>query len=354
MAKDAVNVLLGKPMNDRSQQRRQLLGLQATRGLAALMVVCFHATMTLGKPEYLSYRPLGNFFAFGHAGVDFFFVLSGFIIGYVHGADLGRPDRLGRYGRRRFTRIYPIYWLITAGVAAFALFAGDAGMLTTATLLESLTLISFGSFPLVPPAWTLEHEVLFYGAFGLAIWHRGMAKFLVALCLLLVAAGGCFPTSPWPLLYLGSPYHLQFLMGIAAALVIAHHDVRHPLLIAAAGASLFAMTAVLDVAGRIPEEPVSVSLYGIGSVLAIIGIAAAERSGVISCGRAAETFGAMSFSLYLTNLYAVGLTTRICARLGLLGAVPDWLIMSWQVVAALIVALGVHLLLEKPLMRLFR
>jgi peptidoglycan/LPS O-acetylase OafA/YrhL len=52
-------------------------------------------------------------FQFGHAGVDLFFVISGFIITYVHYDDIGTPSRLGRYAARRFQRIYPLYWLAT-------------------------------------------------------------------------------------------------------------------------------------------------------------------------------------------------------------------------------------------------
>jgi len=50
---------------------------------------------------------------FGHAGVDFFFVLSGFIIFFVHGKDIGKPSRLPHYVWRRFIRIYPVYWAVT-------------------------------------------------------------------------------------------------------------------------------------------------------------------------------------------------------------------------------------------------
>ncbi len=56
--------------------------------------------------------PASGLFAFGHAGVDFFFVLSGFIILHVHAGDIGRPVRLGHYLQRRFTRVYPFYWVV--------------------------------------------------------------------------------------------------------------------------------------------------------------------------------------------------------------------------------------------------
>ena len=53
-------------------------------------------------------------FQFGHAGVDLFFVISGFVILFVHWEDIGRPQRISRYAGRRLTRILPIYWVALA------------------------------------------------------------------------------------------------------------------------------------------------------------------------------------------------------------------------------------------------
>jgi peptidoglycan/LPS O-acetylase OafA/YrhL len=107
---------------DRSGSQGKLSGVQTARGVAALTVVLYHATRALSLPQYLGYIPFGNSLGFGHAGVDFFFVLSGFIIMHAHTADIGRPERLYRYMWRRVTRIYPIYWVVTLIQAIRAFF----------------------------------------------------------------------------------------------------------------------------------------------------------------------------------------------------------------------------------------
>jgi len=58
-------------------------------------VVAFHAERALSLPQYVGHMPLGGATAFMHTGVDFFFVLSGYIIFAVHRADIGRPAALG-------------------------------------------------------------------------------------------------------------------------------------------------------------------------------------------------------------------------------------------------------------------
>src|SRR5580692_2096905 len=103
-------------------QGGRLLGIQLARGAAAVLVVLYHAGRGLALPQYLGHVPLGGLFNFGHAGIDFFFVLSGFIIFTVHHGDIGRPSALPRYVWRRLARIYPIYWVVTAIVIALALF----------------------------------------------------------------------------------------------------------------------------------------------------------------------------------------------------------------------------------------
>jgi peptidoglycan/LPS O-acetylase OafA/YrhL len=64
---------------------------------------------------------VGTPFRWGDAGVEFFFVLSGFIIASAHAGDISRPARLIPYLQRRIIRIYPPYWIIFAIVCAMAL-----------------------------------------------------------------------------------------------------------------------------------------------------------------------------------------------------------------------------------------
>jgi peptidoglycan/LPS O-acetylase OafA/YrhL len=85
------------------------LSLQLCRALAALMVVCFHASGNLRRDRYLGDAAdvLERVFSFGDAGVSFFFVLSGFIVTWVHLRDFNQPGRLGNYLFTRAARIYP-------------------------------------------------------------------------------------------------------------------------------------------------------------------------------------------------------------------------------------------------------
>src|SRR3984885_1419086 len=97
---------LAQPETIPVRGRARLEGVEAGRGVAALLVVLYHAALHV-EGDVPGSAVLWGLPHFGHAGVDFFFVLSGFIISFVHRKDVGRPDRLGHYLERRFTRVFP-------------------------------------------------------------------------------------------------------------------------------------------------------------------------------------------------------------------------------------------------------
>src|SRR5262245_56706962 len=87
--------------------------IQAGRGIAALLVAAFHLSIAMGDARYGGSAVFREITWRGNFGVDFFFVLSGFIMMFVHEKDLGRPNRWPAYACARFFRLFPAYWLFT-------------------------------------------------------------------------------------------------------------------------------------------------------------------------------------------------------------------------------------------------
>ncbi len=93
--------------------------LDGLRGVAALMVVAFHLLETYSK------GPSEQIINHGYLAVDFFFVLSGFVIGYAYDDRWGKMN-LGTFFKRRLIRLHP---MVVAGMligAALFFFAGTA------------------------------------------------------------------------------------------------------------------------------------------------------------------------------------------------------------------------------------
>jgi len=149
--------------------------------------VIYH-TATQEELFGLSFQVLRPVHWFGYAGVDLFFVLSGFIITMIGRKDLGRPERLGPFVLRRLWRIYPPYWAALA--LTFGLWALIAPSLlyscTAGELIETAALLP--PMPrLLPIAWSLSYELLFYGVFaGLILLPRRVGGPVLTLWFLLV------------------------------------------------------------------------------------------------------------------------------------------------------------------------
>src|SRR5574343_121942 len=58
---------------------------------------------------------------FGYLGVDFFFVLSGFIIYHIHAKDIGQPQKITPYLLKRFIRLYSIFWVVMIPVMSIVI-----------------------------------------------------------------------------------------------------------------------------------------------------------------------------------------------------------------------------------------
>lgn len=91
--------------------------LDGLRGVAALMVVIFHLFETYSK------GPAFQIVNHGYLAVDFFFVLSGFVIGYAYD---DRWDKMTTWGffKRRLTRLHPMVIVGTLVGAALFFYAG--------------------------------------------------------------------------------------------------------------------------------------------------------------------------------------------------------------------------------------
>lgn len=176
--------------------------IQVFRGVAAMLVVLFH--VGINTHDHLNHNFFNNFFNFGGLGLDFFFVLSGFIITYIHFGDLIKPAEgsVLNFFRKRVVRIIPLYWfvaIITTIVYAVITpdFMKQAGLkmdfTSSATLIflaQSFFLIANGTRGLMGVAWTLSYEFLFYIIFGISIilgfrWAKLIALIWLSLILIL-------------------------------------------------------------------------------------------------------------------------------------------------------------------------
>lgn len=268
--------------------------LQAGRGVAALLVVLYHAAATIAAPTYWGTPVLGGVFGFGYAGVEFFFVLSGFIILYAHNRDIGQPAMAMTYLRKRIIRIYPLYLIVTLGVFALEILAG-AGRDDVMRFANGLLLISGTTDATLGVAWTLFHEIAFYLFFVLLILNR---RFGVVACAVWFATCLIWFGREPPHYALAS---INLLFGFGMACFWLTRKIAVPSIWLWLGIICFFATGAETVFLRFMIDDVRELAFGLSAAMFICGAVCAERTGKISAPRALQVLGDASFALYLVH-----------------------------------------------------
>jgi exopolysaccharide production protein ExoZ len=257
---------------------RRLKSIDVLRGLAACAVVLRHSD---------------DRFLFGSIGVDFFFVISGFVM-----AQLYRDRSASQFMFDRAWRIFPIYW-----VALLPWFFVRPDVTVDGSI-ASLLLVPnwFGMYgTYLGVAWTLLFELLFYAGVALAI---RLGSFLVPI-LIFAAALVARPYVGQPMLHFaGSPMIFEFLFGVAIACVPLRRLAG--LVLMAAGALwliLYPNSALEDYRVAMSYGPAvgRVLLWGVPAAAIVYGMLTVESAFNGWLVDKLLIVGAASYSIYLVH-----------------------------------------------------
>jgi peptidoglycan/LPS O-acetylase OafA/YrhL len=331
--------------------------LQAGRGIAALSVAAFHLSITMGNARYGDNPVFQAYTNAGDRGVDFFFVLSGFIILFAHTSDIGHPETWDRYAYRRFVRLFPIYWLYT-GVFVLLLFAvGGTDATTPKTLagwVTSISLIRISTdLPPLSVAWTLCHEVAFYVLFSILIFN--LRAGLVAFGLFVLSSLVFYHLPPWegptPFSTYTSVYNLYFVFGMGACWLYRHRSSR-PLTASGfaeltLGISLVAITFILTI-----PFVTSRLIAAVGFALILAGLTKLEASSYLRVPLWLAFLGDASYTIYLTHEHAQTSLLKALHRTGLDAAVSPSSVFLIAFLGGTALCCLAYVAVEKPLLAL--
>lgn len=295
----------------------KLRSIQVLRGVAACAVVLLHAYKSANPVDHSAFR-------LGAAGVDLFFVISGFIIASI-------PKKSpGEFFFDRMWRLYPI-WLVAS--VPWLLWVRPSADVVGSTLTHWP--IYGGGFvlPVLPIGWTLSFEMLFYLAATVALltrWTVPLALFGIALI-----AGAILR---WPIFdFIGNPMIFDFLMGVVIARL---PRFTHMGWAAVSAGALALAVSPLDV--YLGETAITaataisrVVYWGIPMALLVYGALCLER--YFSDKGPAVLIGDASYSIYLFHIPVV-----------------QFLPVAWPVKVAAAIATGIamYLLIERPIQRM--
>lgn len=309
--------------------------IQYLRGIAALAVVIFHANLIASQ----TFHPVPVIQSTA-AGVDVFFVISGFIMWVA-----ARNQNPIRFLSNRVIRVVPLYWLVTialyVGWIAFGHKVAPIGH-----FLESLFFIPYAAdngqmTPLVVVGWTLNYEMFFYVLFAVALFTRRCAV-LFAVIGGLVTVGVIYHHQlAAPLQFYTSPLLLEFALGVLLGMVFDRIPQQ-------AGLALFLFgVAAIVLSGLAPPTTNSFWRVLVWGLPACCMVAGALKFDVRIHFLAA--LGDASYSIYLTHLLTIFCVKKVVGIADIDSLVSAGLMIGVGICASIAVGFVVYTAIERPI-----
>lgn len=338
--------------------------LQVFRGIAAMLVVYHHANQEV--TGLYGENTLRSLFDFGDAGVQFFFVLSGFIIYYVHRRDIGRKEVLGTFFKKRVIRVYPLYILITLMLTPFWAFVPGFGAeyhKHLSSFIYSLLLIPQTHVPNLGVGWTLTHEILFYFLFSMLVFSRQIGRIVLGIWFTAIVIANLMSTHEmvFPLSHLLSVNNFLFGMGIMGAILVLKSPLQRDLGWPMVFLGVLAFVGVAVSRNVLYEEGgigfvadrVFIVLLGLASFLVVLQSGSRRVEDRMSQWRLLNIIGAASFSIYLTHQTFVSLLRKLVVLTGLESSAPVGVMFLLACVLSIAGGVVVYYQVEKPMLKYF-
>jgi len=289
-------------------QKPFLPWVQALRAVAALAVAFHHIAnddiTNCGDPAGW-FAALTKFFPWD-AGVDIFFVISGFVIVHASAPLFGAGGGVKTFLRRRLQRNVPLYWLMTTLflavlIAGRAAIHGDIG--GPAYILASYIFIPWPRpdgvlQPAFGLGWTLNYEMFFYAVFAPFLrLPRRPAVIAASLLLTGFAACGAIAGFPGPqLTFWSNPIILEFCAGMLLALILPGPALSVPARLALAALSV----AGLHFAMAAPPQW-RAAVYGIPALLLVAAAVLGAPARMSRVEMLLVRLGDASYAMYLVH-----------------------------------------------------
>jgi len=315
------------------RERAKLLEIQILRAVAALAVVFAHIGIDLrywGKVD-IGWTDAGN------AGVDLFFVISGFIMVYIAWDRFGVPGAPVDFFIRRLIRIVPLYWIVTTGYVLLNTY--PASRIIASYLFIPDPSADAAKLPVILQGWTLNFEMFFYTTLAIALF---LPRLAALCCVSALMAGIVMLQVP----YYGSTIILEFVLGLWIGFAY-RNQISLPPAARIAGITL-GVFAIVATAFLPPQD--RLLSFGIPAALIVAGAVLGTPVPSSRVVRALVLLGDASYALYLTH----PLMTRLCATslrhlVGLEQGPQQTLYFLAALAASVALALLIYLTVERPI-----
>jgi peptidoglycan/LPS O-acetylase OafA/YrhL len=327
--------------NNNVANNSRVVILDLLRFVAAIFVLFYHYHYYLLK---VSGDNTFALFKFGYLGVNFFFMLSGFVIM----ASAHNRSAI-KFGMLRALRLYPAFISCLLITLAVLYVFGNESPSFVAILLNALIINDYFGVPNIDGVyWTLQAELKFYGCIFLLILFSALSHYRIWLTVwLALAIAFHFYQQPFFMGWFISPtYSFFFIGGVAAYYIFNNAKDRFAWLVFSVAMIFSIIKSWIQIDGfskgaddfdRAIAVIITLGFY-------IIFIFLPQLNEKFKPSKTVAILGGMSYPLYLIHSRA---------GLELVGGIQDtvgiYFALLIAIFAVLTVSLFVHLYIEKPI-----
>ncbi|MBB6004496.1 acyltransferase [Arcicella rosea] len=336
--------------------KKVINSIQFLRGFAAFVVVFYHIGGYIKKNFPVDF--LGDFFGFGFAGVDLFFVISGFIIHFTSKQYFGNPSKLKEYLIKRIVRVFPIYWIILTVMFFFSWLTSIISHREVFGANYPHNLVSyFQTYLLLPlhPAinavsWTLSYELFFYFIFSFLIISKRL--WFVPVCILMVSAFNLIlieQSGSKYFKFIFSGYNIEFMLGF---LICKFYDKLKLSSILSLIILILALGIILIWGNEVSDFDYikRILVFGLSSGLILISLLNLESNRTVKVPQFSILVGNASYVLYLIHFPMLLLLNKIPLLLGFKLSMDGVIFYNYFIVLVILCSsLTIHRFIEKPI-----
>lgn len=321
--------------------------VQVSRGIAILFVLIGHLNILYYSKFQYDWFYMGRWERTG--GVDFFFIVTGFMIYYLYHRHIGIQSKAREFLLKRLIRIYPLLWIFTiVTIILFRLFPSLGKGYTTEEIVKSLILFPMKE-PIISSAWSLSHVMFFYLLFASFMFSPRVFKpILIGWALATVFIELVFPEVAS---FLFSFSTLEIVCGSLVAYLMLNYKLGYStlmIILGFAGYLFVWMNNVYEFAAI--HAPL---LYCLFSMLIMLGISIKDRK-VREIPKSLSLMGDASYSIYITHGPFLQLYIIIFQKLHVIGTLGYFLSMCLVILCTVLSACAVYKLIEKPMSKKLR
>ncbi|MDR4949074.1 acyltransferase family protein [Neobacillus cucumis] len=328
--------------------RRKLSYVQISRAIAILFVLLGHVNTLFYIKYNYDWFNMGKWDRTG--GVDFFFIVSGFMIYYLYHKHAGLPGKAKEFLLKRIIRIYPLYWLCTFILIALPLcFPSRFQGYSWELIIKSIIILP--PIPILDSAWSLCHVMFFYLLFSAFLFRPKIFKpviFLWIVATVLIE----LKIVPYPEgSFIFSFSSLEVFLGCLVAHLTLNYNFKQSTLFITIGLLGFLAVWINNIYNFMYiHGPTFFSMF---SMILMLGISEKDKKDR-KVPKLLSFLGDASYSIYIAHASLLHLFLYLLVQIHLVSTLGYFFSMTIVILLTVITCCIIYQLVEKPISRYLR